>query len=98
MGSIAARAAEVGGTFEVASVPGQGTTVRFSVPCRQPSSARPYAIRAIAWGVILVAVSGFILSRGFGALPLTALALIAAIAVARYSVAVYWLVHRRPAA
>ena len=47
MGSIGARAAEVGGTFEVASVPGHGTTVRFSVPCRQPSSARPYVRRAI---------------------------------------------------
>ena len=99
MGSIAARAADVGGTFEVASVPGEGTTVRFSVPCRQPSSARPYAMRAIVWGVVLMAASGFWLSRGPGALPLAAaVAAIAAIAVARYSLAVYRLVHRPRAA
>lgn len=99
MANIATRAAEVGGTFEVASVPGKGTTVRFSVPCRQPSSVRPYARRAFVWGVILLAVTGFMLSRGVSARPWTlAIALIAAIAVARYSAAVYWLVNpRRPA-
>ena len=99
MGNIAARAAEVGGTFEVVSVPGSGTTVRFSVPCRQPSSVRPYVIRAIVWSVIFLAVSGFWLSRGAAASPwaagLAALAAIAAIAVARYSLAVYRLVHRQ---
>jgi signal transduction histidine kinase len=99
MANIATRAAEVGGTCEVASAPGKGTTVRFSVPCRQPSSARPYATRAAVWGVILVAVTGFMLSRGVSARPWTlAIALIAAIAVARYSAAVYGLVNpRRPA-
>jgi signal transduction histidine kinase len=96
MNNIAARAAEAGGTFEVASVPGQGTTVRFSVPSRQPSSARPYVTRAIVWGVILVAVSGSMLVPGVGTHPATAaLALIAAIAVARYTAAVYRLVQRR---
>lgn len=99
MGNIAARAAEVGGTFEVVSVPGRGTTVRFSVPCRQPSSARPYAMRAIVWGAILTAVCAFMLARGAGTQPWTAaVALIAAIAVARYAVAVYWLVRGQRAA
>jgi len=99
MASIAARAAEVGGDFEVASAPGHGTTVRFSVPCRQPSSARPYVIRAAVWGIILVVVSAFIESRGVGARPWTAaIALIAAIAAARYTVAVYRLVHRQQSA
>jgi signal transduction histidine kinase len=99
MANIAARATEVGGTFEVASVPGHGTTVRFSVPCRQPSSARPYATRAVLWGIVFIAVSGFMLSRGVSGRPWTAaIALIAAIAVARYTVAVYWLVRpQRPA-
>ena len=51
------------------------------------------------WGVILVAVTGFLLSRGVSARPwMLAIALIAAIAVARYSAAVYWLARsRRPA-
>lgn len=99
MANIGARATEVGGTFEVASVPRRGTTVRFSVPCRQPPSARPYATRAVAWGVLLMAMSGFMFSRGVSARPWTlAIALIAAIAVARYSAAAYWLIHpRRPA-
>ena len=99
MGNIAARAAEVGGSFDVVSIPGQGTTVRFSVPCREPSSVRPYVMRAIVWAVILTAVAGFMLSRGAAAQPWTAaIALIAAIAVARYSLAVYRLVQRqRPA-
>jgi signal transduction histidine kinase len=97
MSNIAARAAEVGGTFEVASAPGGGTTVRFSVPCRQAASARPYAIRAAAWGATFLGLSGFMLSRGAGGAPtwLTAIVLIAAIAAARYCVAVYWLVQRR---
>jgi signal transduction histidine kinase len=99
MGNIAARATEVGGTLEVVSAPGQGTTVRFSVPCREPASVRPYLMRAIVWGAILAAVAGFMLSRGAAAQPwIAAIALIAAIAVARYTAAVYWLLHRqRPA-
>jgi signal transduction histidine kinase len=98
MDNIAARAAEVGGTLDVVSEPGRGTTVRFSIPCRQPVSARPYAVRAIVWAIIFIAVSSFMLSRDSGAPPLIALALIAAIAVARYTVAVYWLVHPRQTA
>lgn len=99
MGNIAARASEVGGTFEVASVPGRGTTVRFSVPCREPASPRPYATRAAIWGVVFMAVSGVMLSRGIAAQPwIVAVAIISAIAVARYIVAVHALLHKRRAA
>jgi signal transduction histidine kinase len=99
LANIAARATEIGGTVEVASVPGRGTTVRFAVPCREPFSARPYAARAAAWGAILIAAAGFMLSRGVSARPwMAAIALIAAIAVARYSVAAYGLLHSRRAA
>ena len=98
MENIAARATDVGGTFEIASVPGRGTTVRFSVSCRPPSTVRPYAMRALVWGVILIVAAGF-MPDGVTARPwVAAIALIAAIAVTRYSVAVYWLVRARRAA
>jgi hypothetical protein len=95
MANIAARASEVGGTFEAVSAPDAGTTVRFSVPCEQIPSARPYAVRAAVWAAalaVIVALSG---RFGFLARPwLTVLLLIAAIAVTRYVVATYWLVRR----
>jgi hypothetical protein len=95
MTNIAARASEVGGTFEVASNPGGGTTVRFSVPCRAPASARPYATRALVWGVVFMIVSSQMLLRGIDAHPwIAAVAVIAAIAVARYTFAVHTLVER----
>ena len=39
MANLAARAAEVGGSLDVTSVPGGGTTVRFGVPCRATPGA-----------------------------------------------------------
>jgi signal transduction histidine kinase len=99
MRNIAARATEVGGTLEVASVPGRGTTVRFSVPCLEPASARPYALRAVVWAIIFIGVSAVMLSRGIGGHPwIAAVAVIAAIAVARYTVAVHALLQRQRAA
>lgn len=90
MANIAARAAEVGGNLEVMSVPDRGTTVRFSVPCQQQPSPAPYATRALVWGGVLIAAVSFVMLSGFSARPWgAAVALIAGIAVARYSIAAY---------
>ena len=91
MANIAARAAEVGGNFEVVSVPDRGTTVRFSVPVQQQPYLKPYARRAIAWSVVLISSIVYVAvgARAPGAwLPATVV-LIAGIAVARYAVAAY---------
>jgi signal transduction histidine kinase len=97
MANIAARAAEVGGGVDVTSSSDRGTTVRFSVPCRQQLSARPYAIRAVAWSVVLVSAVTYLTARGFDERPWGAIAiLIAAFAVARYTLAAWRL--RRPEA
>jgi signal transduction histidine kinase len=91
MTNIAARAAEVGGNFEVVSVPDRGTTVRFSVPVQQQPYLKPYARRAIAWSVVLISSIVYVAvgARAPGTwLPATVV-LIAGIAVARYAVAAY---------
>ena len=93
MGSIAARAAEVGGIFKIASVPGRRDDRAILGPLPAAVIGAPIRLRAIVWGVVLLAASASWLSRGTGALPLAAaVAAIAAIAVARYSLAVYRLV------
>ena len=98
MANIASRAAEVGGNFEVLSEPQRGTTVRFAVPCEQPVSRRPYARRAIAWGIVLVTAVWYVIFNGFSARPWgAAVVLIATIAVARYIVAAYRIGHPRAA-
>ena len=99
MAGMAARASEVGANLEVASVTGGGTTIRFSVPTVGPSALRPYVQRLAAWAAVLTAVSAVILATGGSAYFWgVALWLIAAIAVARYAVAVYrlfrWQRHR----
>jgi signal transduction histidine kinase len=95
MSNSAVRAAEVGGTFEVASVPGGGTTVRFSVPVDQVASPRPYITRAAVWFIVLIVACLRMGWHGVHTNPLTILSvLIAAIAAARYGVAAYWLVRR----
>jgi signal transduction histidine kinase len=91
MANIAARAAEVGGNFDVVSVPDRGTMVRFSVPVQQQPYLKPYARRAIAWSVVFISSIVYVAvgARAPGAwLPATVL-LIAGIAVARYAVAAY---------
>ena len=96
MANIAARASEVGGTFEVLSQPGSGTTVRFSVPAAEIATPRPYVIRAAVWLAVLLLGLTRMPAHGPGeniwALPIV---LIAAIAVARYTVAAYWLLRRQ---
>ena len=96
--NVAARAAEVGGGVDIVSAVGSGTTVRFSVPCAAVSPPRAYIVRAVAWS--LVAITGIVmLSRDSKVPPLwLALALIAGIAVARYTVAAVALIKAgRPA-
>ena len=85
--NVAARAAEVGGDVDVVSVVGGGTTLRFSVPCVEVAPPRAYIVRAVAWS--LIAIAGVVLlSRDGPVRPVwLTLALIAGIAVARYTVA-----------
>jgi signal transduction histidine kinase len=93
MMNVAVRAAEVGGSVDIVSAPGGGTTVRFSVPCAETTSPRVYIVRAVAWSAF--AVTGLVmLTRGIGVRPLwLTLALIAGIAVARYTVAAIALIR-----
>jgi signal transduction histidine kinase len=101
MANMAARAAEVGGDFEAVSAPNQGTTVRFSVPT-VTDSARPYIIRAIWWGAVLIAAAVHAALRvspgrpwGATAVVITGIAVVAGIAVARYAVASYRVLRAR---
>ena len=87
--NMAARARDVGGTFELSSRAGHGTTVMLSVPCAQ-RPARDYAIRAAAWSVVLAGGLAVVVSDAFTAAPwMLAVALVAAIAVARHLLAAY---------
>jgi hypothetical protein len=99
MASIAARAAEVGGTVEVASAPNRGTALRFALPVDALPSLWPYATRAVLWGVALIAAVVIIASAGLSARPWgAACAVIAGIAVARYTLAIYRLSAQRTTA
>jgi signal transduction histidine kinase len=90
MSNIAARAAEVGGSVEVASAPTRGTAVRFAVPYDHVPSLWPYAARAAVWGVVLIVAIAIVASTGLSARPWgVALAVIAGIAVLRYTLAIY---------
>jgi signal transduction histidine kinase len=95
MANIATRAAEVGANFEVQSAPGSGTTVRFSVPCEEPS-AKPYLIRTVIWGVLLVVTILYLLQHGLFRPWVGTIGLIAAIAVFRYGTAAYRVGRARP--
>jgi signal transduction histidine kinase len=94
--NIAARIAEVGGSFALHSRPGSGTSIRLSVPC-YPVSHRRYGRIALAWAAVLAvmlglsAVQGRILDRP---LSLAAIA-IAGVIVTRYVAAYYRLRRRR---
>ena len=88
MGNIAARTTEVGGNLEVMSAPKHGTTLRLSVPLQHSNRRGPYARRAIAWTVILIAAAIYRASAP-GNWGLPAIVLIAGIAAARYAIAAY---------
>jgi signal transduction histidine kinase len=90
MANLAARAAEVGGSLDVSSNPGQGTTVRFGVPCSGPLSPRPYVIRTAIWIGVLIGARAVMMSHNPVATPLALMVmLIAAIAAIRYGRAAY---------
>jgi signal transduction histidine kinase len=95
MANLAARAAEVGGSLTVSSVPGRGTTVRFGVPCAQLPAARVYAVRAAAWVAVLVGAGVVLAARNRAPAPLALMVmLIAAIAALRYGLAAYGMARR----
>ena len=97
MANLAARAADVGGSLDVSSNPGQGTIVRFGVPCSGPLTSRPYVIRTAIWIGVLIAARAVMMTHNPVAVPLGFMVmLIAAIAAIRYGRAAYALT-RRPA-
>lgn len=99
MANIAARAAEVGGSVDVASAPDHGTVIRFAVPFAAPPSLLPYAMRAALWSVALAAALAMLASAGLSSRPWgAAFAVIAGIAVARYTLAIYRLGGQRTTA
>ena len=99
MSNIAARAAEVGGSVEVASAPNRGTAIRFALPVDALPSLWPYATRAALWSVALLAAVAIVASAGLSARPWgAAFAVIAGIAVARYTLAIYRLSAQRTTA
>jgi signal transduction histidine kinase len=96
MANLAARAAEVGGSLDVSSIPGTGTTVRFAIPCGEPPSPRVYAIRAAVWIGVLLAAR--VATARFGGIALELglmVMVIAAIAAVRYGLAAYDVGWRR---
>jgi signal transduction histidine kinase len=96
MANLAVRAAEVGGSVDVTSAPGGGTTVRFAVPCRESRSPRFYVVRVFVWSVILLSGVALLATHRFTArLAAVPLMLIAMIAIARYAVAAYHVERRR---
>ncbi len=99
MSNIAARAADVGGSIEVASAPERGTALRFALPFDALPSLWPYAVRAALWAVALIAAVVIVASAGLSVRPLGAAgAVIAGIAVARYTLAIYRLSGQRTTA
>jgi signal transduction histidine kinase len=96
MRNLAARAAEVGGSLDITSVPGGGTTVRFGVPSAELPSPRTYVTRVFVWSMILLSGAALLATHGFIARLLAIpTMIIAAIAIARYIVAAYTVERRR---
>ena len=96
MTNLAVRASEVGGSLDVASVPGRGTTVRFGVPCGDLSSPRVYAVRVVVWSMILLSGAALLATHGFIARLLAIpMLIIASIAIARYLVAAHTVERQR---
>ena len=95
MAGMAARAAEVGADLVVTSAPGEGTTVRLTVLCRPMPDAGPYLVRLAASGLLLI-VTALLANRFGGFRPLAfTIVLIAAIAVARDTYALWGLTRPR---
>jgi lysozyme family protein len=80
-----ARAEEFGGKFHLASGPGNGTSVRFSIPYTPSETPQEYLRKAVGLGALLV-VSTLALARTKSPL-MAAVSAFAAIAAVRYTVA-----------
>jgi signal transduction histidine kinase len=90
MANLAARAAEVGGSLDVTSVPGRGTTVRFGVPCGELPPPGFYVRRAVVWSTMFMTALVMVSSVSLGLrLVGTPLLIVSGMAVARYAVAAY---------
>ena len=83
--NMRARAEEFGGKFYLASGPGNGTSVAFSIPYTAGETPREYRRRAVEWGVLLV-ISILVLAwKKSGGMAATAV--VAAVGLVRYTVA-----------
>jgi signal transduction histidine kinase len=80
-----ARAEEFGGSFELVSRPGNGTSISFSIPYPEIGTPREYRRKALAWGASLV-VSILVLSWNMS-IGMATFSAIAAVGVVRYAVA-----------
>lgn len=83
--NMRARAEEFGGRFYLASGPGNGTSVAFSIPYTASETPREYLRRAVEWGALLV-VSILVLARTKSTVMVVVLAM-TAVCVVRYTVA-----------
>lgn len=83
--NMRARAEEFGGKFHLASGPGNGTSVRFSIPYTPSETPQEYLRKAVGLGALLV-VSTLALARTKSPL-MAAVSAFAAIAAVRYTVA-----------
>lgn len=81
--NMRARAEEFGGTFELASRPGGGTSVTFSIPYTDAGLPRVYLRNAVAWGVVLVAAPLVMMFGGRWQVPAAMSSVIAAFGVLR---------------
>ena len=85
LGNMRTRADEFEGTFDLATRPGGGTSLRFSVPFNAPEHPAEYRRRALASGFLLaVSVAALLYTRTWA---LTAIAAMAMVSVIRYTVA-----------
>jgi signal transduction histidine kinase len=77
------RAEEFGGTFELASRPGGGTSLTFSIPYAEAGLPRLYLRNAVAWGVVLLIAPLVQVFTGKWHVPATMSSVIAAFGVLR---------------
>jgi signal transduction histidine kinase len=90
--NMRARAEELGAEFELVSRPGEGVSIRFSVPYATPETPREYLQRTILTGFFLAFFSAFLIWRKQYAMSL--MVLIPAIQFLRY-LAAYFRARRR---
>jgi signal transduction histidine kinase len=85
LANMHARAEEFGGKFELASRPGDGTSVAFSIPYTESETPREYRRRAVVFGLLLVMFLLLLATRKWATMvPASA---VAAVGLVRYIVA-----------